>query len=129
MPINFRKIIAIVILLIILVLFGWLVLKGVKAVVSYWQRPRGEQVEAPKTLQEVYKDEYDRDNDFDGLTNEEEESLGTNKTKADSDDDGVLDYDEVKIHGTDPLKPDTDGDGHKDREEILDGFDPKVQGK
>ncbi|HLC69984.1 MAG TPA: hypothetical protein VJH75_02970 [Patescibacteria group bacterium] len=129
MAVNFRRIIAIFILLVIMVLFGWLVLKGVKAVVNYWQQRGAEKVEAPETLEEVYKDIYAKDNDFDKLTNDEEKSLGTNSAKADSDSDGVLDYDEVKIYGTDPLKADTDSDGHKDKEEILNGFNPKGEGK
>ena len=47
----------------------------------------------------------DRDADFDndGLTNKEEERLGTNPFLADSDEDGFLDGDEIK-NGYNPLK-------------------------
>ena len=36
----------------------------------------------------------------------------------DSDDDGLLDGDEVDTHGTDPLSDDSDGDGLTDGDEI-----------
>lgn len=42
----------------------------------------------------------------------------------DSDNDGITDYDEVKIYATNPLSADTDGDGFIDGAEILSGFDP-----
>jgi uncharacterized protein YjbI with pentapeptide repeats len=44
------------------------------------------------------------DEDGDGLTNAEEQTLGTDPTKADSDGDGVGDYREIK-DGTDPKNP------------------------
>ena len=50
------------------------------------------------------------DTDGDGLTNAEEEALGTDPTSDDTDDDGVDDGTEADS-GTDPLDPDTDGDG------------------
>lgn len=82
-----------------------------------------------------------RDTDGDGLTNDQEEELGTDpeiadtdgdglsdgveflKTKtdpkaADSDGDGLSDGDEVNNYKTDPNKADTDGDGLKDSDEI-----------
>ncbi|YCM42755.1 LamG-like jellyroll fold domain-containing protein [Verrucomicrobiaceae bacterium 227] len=57
----------------------------------------------------------------DGLTNAEEFALGTDPSDADSDDDGILDGEEV-IAGldgfiTDPLNGDSDGDGLLDGEE------------
>lgn len=69
------------------------------------------------------------DADTDGLTNKEEKELGTNSNKADSDDDGLLDFEEVKIYQTNPLNPDTDGDGHKDGEEVKNGYNPKGEGR
>ena len=45
----------------------------------------------------------------------------------DSDEDGLSDWDEIRI-GTDPLNPDTDGDGYLDGIEIKLGFDPKKPG-
>lgn len=72
------------------------------------------------------KKEYDPDGDEDGdgLTNAEEEALGTNINEADSDHDGLIDYYEVNISKTNPLLADTDGDGINDGDEISLGLDP-----
>lgn len=43
---------------------------------------------------------------------------------ADSDSDGISDYDEVRIYKTDPLVADSDGDGFIDGAEVESGFDP-----
>lgn len=59
-----------------------------------------------------------KDTDGDGLTDEEEEKLGTDKFKADTDGDGLTDGEEVKTYKTDPLNPDTDFDGLTDGEEV-----------
>ncbi len=57
----------------------------------------------------------------DGLTNAEEFALGTDPTDADSDDDGILDGEEVSAgldnFITDPLDADSDNDGLLDGEE------------
>lgn len=50
------------------------------------------------------------DDDLDGVLNEQEDKYGTDKNKADTDEDGLSDGNEVYTYGTDPLKPDTDGD-------------------
>jgi hypothetical protein len=39
---------------------------------------------------------------------------------ADSDGDGLVDYDEEKLYGTDMNNPDSDGDGYTDGEEVID---------
>ena len=59
-----------------------------------------------------------RDSDNDGLTDEEEQNLGTNPLDADTDGDGLSDAEEVNL-GINPLDPDTDGDGLSDGEEVL----------
>jgi hypothetical protein len=61
----------------------------------------------------------DTDIDGDGLSNREEEALGTNPSDPDSDGDGLSDYDEVRIHGTDPLYWDTDRDVLNDYVEVM----------
>ena len=58
------------------------------------------------------------DADDDGLTADEEASLGTNPSRPDSDDDGINDGHEVKDYGTNPLALDTDGDGVTDGDEV-----------
>lgn len=74
------------------------------------------------------KDKKILDSDADGLTDQEEEKLGTNPLDPDSDHDGLGDYQEVKVYGTDPLNPDTDHDSISDGEEVKMGRNPKGQG-
>jgi len=69
------------------------------------------------------------DIDTDGLNDEEEILLGTNPSRADTDLDGLSDYDEVKVYFTNPVKNDTDGDGYMDGIEIQNGYDPNGPGK
>ena len=54
------------------------------------------------------------DDDADGLPNDLEAKYGTNPTKADTDGDGLSDYDEITKYHTNPLKADSDGDGIPD---------------
>ena len=65
------------------------------------------------------------DTDGDGLTDQEEEALGTDPEDPDEDGDELSDGDEVHIYGTDPLNDDSDDDGLLDGEEIELGTDPK----
>lgn len=71
----------------------------------------------------------DRDGDGDGLTDCEEDFLGTDPNAPDSDGDGVLDWIELLV-GTDPTVPDGladfDFDGNSNLEEVLAGTDPTV---
>lgn len=90
------------------------------------------------------------DPDGDNLTNAEERFYGTDPQKADSDDDGYKDGEEVRAgynplgpgkldsdndgfpdpderkFGTDPFNPDTDGDGYSDGDEIQHGHNPLI---
>ncbi len=59
----------------------------------------------------------DNDVDGDGLSNERERQLGTNPYKADTDEDGVKDFDEVEVLKSNPFVADTDGDGLHDYDE------------
>lgn len=74
----------------------------------------------------VYESLIYIDEDGDGLDREMEAQLGTSDHNADSDGDGLSDYDEVFIYGTNPMNADTDGDGMKDGWEVLHGLNPKV---
>ncbi len=65
----------------------------------------------------------DGDYDEDGITNGEEESLGTDPRNPDSDGDGLNDGDELDA-GADPLVTDSDGDGMNDGDEVAAGADP-----
>lgn len=62
----------------------------------------------------------DVDSDGDGLTNAEEDEVGTDPSNPDTDGDELSDGDEVFGYGTDPFNPDSDGDGLYDgRDEIF----------
>ncbi|MCX6338947.1 MAG: lamin tail domain-containing protein, partial [Candidatus Aureabacteria bacterium] len=75
---------------------------------------------------EVGSDPNDVDSDDDGLRDGEElknwnftvDSWETNPALADTDGDGLDDYDEVVVYKTDPRKADSDGDGLRDGDEI-----------
>jgi len=64
------------------------------------------------------------DPDGDGLITIIEILIGCNPHLADTDGDGLTDYDEIFVYGTDVLNPDTDGDGMLDGIEIELGCDP-----
>ncbi|MDR7254552.1 hypothetical protein J2X46_003545 [Nocardioides sp. BE266] len=64
------------------------------------------------------------DTDGDGLSDEQEATLGTDPGKGDSDGDGLSDGAEVNTYDTDPLKADTDGGGVTDGVEVGRGTDP-----
>ena len=66
-----------------------------------------------------------KDNDGDGLTNDQEANLGTDPNDPDSDDDDLTDGQEVNTYGTDPLDPDTDDGGVDDGTEVANGTIPK----
>jgi cysteine-rich repeat protein len=59
-----------------------------------------------------------RDADGDGLSNLAEYSASTSPRDGDSDDDGLVDADEVGVHGTDPIRADSDSDGLSDGSEV-----------
>ncbi|MGJ4149026.1 Rib/alpha-like domain-containing protein, partial [Corynebacterium macclintockiae] len=101
----------------------------IPVVVTYPDGSR-ETIEAKVTV------EAPKDSDNDGLTDEKEKELGTDPNKADTDEDGINDGDEVngsknpfdkdgkKVEDgkpgapTDPKKADTDGDGTNDGDEV-----------
>ena len=66
----------------------------------------------------------DADCDEDGISNKEEQRLGTNPLNKDTDGDGLDDIEEIEDYGTDPLKRDTDDDGIEDADELKLGLDP-----
>ena len=58
------------------------------------------------------------DRDGDGLSDAQEEIVGTDPDNPDTDSDGLLDGEEVLTWGTDPLNRDTDGDILLDGDEV-----------
>ncbi|MEK7606707.1 MAG: hypothetical protein AAB444_00710 [Patescibacteria group bacterium] len=69
------------------------------------------------------------DTDGDGLTDEQETTLGTDPLEADTDKDGLFDGEEGETYGTDPLNPDSDSDTFFDGQEVRNGYNPKGQGR
>jgi hypothetical protein len=65
------------------------------------------------------------DTDEDGLTDGEEVNThSTDPNDWDTDDDWISDTDEVNIYGTNPVLADTDSDGENDWMELFQGTDP-----
>jgi outer membrane protein OmpA-like peptidoglycan-associated protein len=66
------------------------------------------------------------DCDEDGLSDKEEERIGTDVCEKDTDGDQLDDFEEVRETGTDPLEPDSDFDGLRDFDELRHyGTDPR----
>ena len=66
----------------------------------------------------------DEDFDKDGLANAYEIENSLNPMSADTDIDGLSDYDELQTYHTDASMQDTDGDGATDGWEVENGYDP-----
>lgn len=81
------------------------------------------------TITSTPSGEDNTDTDKDGLTNSEEEKLGTKIDNIDSDSDGLSDREEVRVYKTNPLNNDSDNDTYKDGEEIKNGYNPLGSGK
>jgi hypothetical protein len=70
------------------------------------------------------------DTENDGLSDFEEVRLyNTNPLLVDTDNDGLSDYEEVKIYNSDPNNVDSDGDGFNDGLEINGNYNPMGTGK
>ncbi len=77
-------------------------------------------VKSNLVLHAVWVD-INKDTDKDGIPDQLEDKLRTNKKKKDTDKDGLTDYQEVVIVGTNPLKKDTDNNGISDYKDDVDG--------
>ena len=80
---------------------------------------------AVKDSDEDGVDDNMEDYDMDGLVIEDELKYGTDPIEPYSDEDSLMDGDEVNVYGTDPLDCDMDDDGLMDGDEIILGTDPK----
>ena len=85
-------------------------------------------VEAPQLIPVPVFTDTSNDKDRDGLTDEQEQELGTSDTQFDTDGDGISDQTEISIWKTDPNNIDTDGDGFADGVEIFNGYNPNGEG-
>jgi hypothetical protein len=68
-----------------------------------------------------------KDTDGDGLSDIEEQQIGTNPKLSDTDGDGLNDHEEVKVKKTDPLIYDTDRDGVPDGKDLFPLYDARVR--
>lgn len=75
----------------------------------------------PSTAFSGLADEWNPDNDLDGLTDADEIMAGSSLYNSDTDDDGLLDVEEVQIYGTNPSLADSDSDGMDDPNELIAG--------
>lgn len=66
---------------------------------------------------DIFITKFSPDLDNEGLSDYEENSLGTDPQDVDSDGDGLTDGEEIQ-RGTDPTNRDTDGDGLENRLEV-----------
>ena len=66
------------------------------------------------------------DTDYDGLSNHDEATFGTNPNNPDTDADGLPDGVEVFTFGSNPTNPDSDGDNYTDGEEAALGKSPTI---
>lgn len=73
--------------------------------------------------------ENEIDVDRDGVLQKVEEDYGSSDTEADTDHDGLSDYEEIYFWYSDPTVRDTDGDGIMDGTEIKQGTSPAGSGK
>lgn len=115
---NIKKITTLAVLVLIAVYFSGCSIRK-KDDVADTNAPVATEKEEPKKV----------DTDGDGLLDDEEEKIGTDKNLADTDSDNLSDFDEVKVWKTNPLVKDTDGDGYDDGLEIQNGYDPKGSGQ
>ncbi len=118
----------------ILILLGLIIYFVFFSSVFFGEKPTADENQINETLQVKqvpYKSLWveDGDMDNDGLSDVEEEKLGTSDKEFDTDFDGIPDKVEVEQYKTDPTKFDTDGDGYGDGYEIINGYNPLGEGK
>ncbi|NIP32999.1 hypothetical protein GWN26_12060 [Candidatus Saccharibacteria bacterium] len=95
------------------------------------EEPAVEEEEEPEVTEPEEEPEptVPLDSDNDGLTDNQEEALGTDPNAADSDGDGLTDNEEINAWQTNPLSADSDADGFTDKEEIDNGYNPNGEGR
>lgn len=81
----------------------------------------------PSTAFSCLADEWNPDNDRDGLEDDKEILVGSSLYNRDTDEDGLSDPDEVNIHKTSPILADTDDDRMDDSQELIAGTSPTNQ--
>jgi len=108
-------------------------LRGDTVLVGAYESDPGGNAQAGSVYAYLTTDLFDPDSDDDGLLDGEEVTVHrTDARDPDTDDDGLDDGDEVNVHGTYPLDRDSDDDGLDDGEEVnvhgTDPLDPDTDG-
>ncbi len=98
-------------------LFGLLLLGRVQSLAQQESFNRGSEERSPAQI--LAYAESGKDRDGDGLSDQAEKEFGTNPKSPDTDQDGLVDTDEVLIYHTDPLQADSDYDNLSDLDEIM----------
>lgn len=78
----------------------------------------------PQTAFSGLADEWNPDDDLDGLLDSEEIMAGSSLYNSDTDSDGLSDSNEVKTYRTSPILADSDFDGMNDARELVAGTSP-----
>jgi uncharacterized protein YegL len=78
----------------------------------------------PWATTSIYADPKLKDSDSDNIEDADEKRHGTDPVNADTDGDGISDYNEIFVHDSSPRNRNTDGDNENDNIEILNGKDP-----
>jgi hypothetical protein len=117
-----------IVILVVVILFGVGAAFGIRALLDNQSGASDVGDDRQRERIEQHLEEFKDDIDQDGLSDDEERSLGTSLTDHDTDADGLPDYEEVSVFGTDPLARDSDGDGISDGFEVVEGTNPAGDG-
>lgn len=113
----------------IMALAAFLLLGLATAGFAFWQNNKSNSsAENPAAYVTPPVVEDNKDSDNDGLTDTEEQNLGTDPNIADTDGDGLADGDEVKLFKTSPISMHSDSDAFDDGTEVKNGYNPTIGG-
>ena len=134
---EIRKKIIILLIVLVLGVVGIFIYKKNKNQTNILPNSSVLETTTPSVVDQAKKQEFEgaiqkiskTDQDMDGIPDSEAAKYKTDPASADTDGDGLTDWQEVSIFLTDPLKADTDGDTFTDGYEVRHGFNPKGSGK
>ncbi len=130
---HHRMVVVGVIIAIILLVIGFLFLRNylnsrAAAGIQSNSNAVGTEEKIPNELDLPIIEDTTHDTDMDGISDIEEETIGTTDRDFDSDGDGLSDLNERSVWKTNPTNPDSDGDGFFDGVEVFNGYNPLGEG-